>query len=64
MPDDPRQNATNEIGPGTRVRHRRTGSLLVIDRRKEDDSGWWNTDGSGFSDHALTLPDWEILDAG
>lgn len=51
------------IGPGTLVLHVRTGAVVTIERRKEDDSGWWNTDGSGFSDHALTLPDWEIIRA-
>lgn len=28
-------------------------SPQVVDRRKDDDSGWWLTDGSGLADHAF-----------
>ena len=40
------------IGPGTRMVHE-DGAVVVIDRRKESDDGWWNTDGSGFSDRVI-----------
>jgi len=53
-----------EVREGTVLRYRRTGVEVTIERRKEDDSGWWNTDGSGFSDHALTLDAWEVVAEG
>lgn len=40
------------LKPGTRVRHR-SGGVLVLDRRKDTDDGWWNTDGSGFADWVI-----------
>jgi hypothetical protein len=45
------------IGPGTIMVHR-SGGVVVISRRKRDGSGWWNTDGSGFSDAAVRHEDW------
>lgn len=49
------------IGPGTVLVHR-SGGAVVIARRKPDHSGWWNTDGSGLSDHALTIPgEWSVI---
>lgn len=48
---------------GQVVRHKATGNLVVLSTRKADRSGWWNTDGSGLSDHALLdTGDWELLD--
>ena len=40
-----------DLKPGTIARHRHGGEV-TLERRKEDDSGWWNTDGSGLDDAA------------
>lgn len=45
------------LRPGTVVRHR-DGSTVVLARRKDDDSGWWNTDTSGLADRVFTDGDW------
>lgn len=45
---DPRK-----LRPGTVVTHA-TGGRLILATRKDDDSGWWNTDGSGVDDKVLS----------
>lgn len=47
-------NPNPQIKPGTILVHR-TGGVAMVRNRKVDDPGWWNTDGSGFSDAALTV---------
>jgi hypothetical protein len=48
------------IEPGAVVVHH-TGSAHVIRRRKEDNTGWWLTDGAGLSDRALLESgDWMV----
>lgn len=44
-------------GPGDVMTHR-LGGTVTLDHRKDDDSGWWNTDGSGLDDHAALCGDW------
>lgn len=45
------------LKPGTMVLHRATATACVLARRKDDNSGWWNTDGSGFGDSVLDKSD-------
>jgi hypothetical protein len=45
----------SEIKPGTIMVHR-TGGVVVISHRKDDDSGWWNTDRSGLVDRIANDP--------
>lgn len=40
------------LAPGTRLQHT-GGATVTLARRKTDDSGWWNTDGTGLSDHVI-----------
>jgi len=40
----------------------RDGTPHVISRRKEDDTGWWLTDGGGISDRALRSGDFVVVD--
>jgi plastocyanin len=59
------------LKPGDRVRwvpthsrgYRNTGNPVVtLARRKDDGSGWWNTDGSGLDDRlALATDSWEVV---
>ena len=57
MPVDPKS-----LLPGTVIRHK-DGDTLTLDRRKDDDSGWWMTDRSGLVDWiwADTCCSWEVL---
>lgn len=46
--------------PGSRLA--RLATTVTLDRRKEDGSGWWNTDGSGLDDElALATDSWEVV---
>ncbi len=48
------------LTPGTVLRHR-DGGTVILECRKEDDSGWWNSDGSGLADRVLTDGlEWEV----
>jgi hypothetical protein len=47
------------LAPGTRLQHT-GGATVTLARRKSDDSGWWNTDGSGLCDAVLTGGDWTV----
>lgn len=50
--------------PGDRLRRigprksDRRGEIVVIDRRKSSDDGWWLTNGAGLADYAIEQ-DWE-----
>lgn len=44
---------------GMVLRHK-SGGEVTLSYRKEDDTGWWNTDGSGLSDRAVESDDWEV----
>lgn len=48
------------LEPGTVVRHR-TGGDAILDRRKEDDSGWWIRDGGGLADFVWESGDWSVV---
>jgi hypothetical protein len=47
------------LEPGTVLRHK-SGDHIVLKERKDDDSGWWNTDGSGLADFAFD-DEWEVV---
>lgn len=49
------------LEPGTTVRHRLTGSKAVLDRRKEDDSGWWLRGHGGLTDSVWDHGDWQVV---
>jgi hypothetical protein len=59
-PIDPRT-----LKPGDRIRYKRPGPARgderVLERRKDDDSGWWLTDRSGLADRVWADGDWEVL---
>lgn len=44
---------------GTVVVHK-SGGAVTLSHRKDDDSGWWNTDGSGLADFAWESGDWKV----
>lgn len=46
------------LAAGTRLRHE-SGGYVVLARRKDDNTGWWNQDGSGLDDRAA-LHGWEV----
>jgi hypothetical protein len=48
------------LHPNTVVRHR-SGGIVTLARRKEDDSGWWNTDGSGLADSIWKNGSWTVV---
>ena len=49
------------IEPGT-VLQSDKGNRVTISHRKADDTGWWNTDGSGFADFVLErMEGWTVL---
>lgn len=48
------------IDPGIVVMHR-SGDIAIIDRRKEDDSGWWCKNGGGLADRVIADGDWLVL---
>lgn len=49
-----------DVRRGTVLRHK-CGGVVTIDRRKETDDGWWNTDGSGLADSAIVSDDWQVV---
>lgn len=51
-----------EPKPGMVVIHR-TGGAAVIERAKDDGSGWWLCGGSGLSKQAFASDDWKLIDA-
>jgi hypothetical protein len=64
MDDDEKLEAIRNAEPGTRITFTRFRVDIpdkVLDRRKDDDSGWWLTDGSGLDDTAF-VEDWEFVD--
>ena len=64
-----------DLPPGTRVKHRASGSIAVLARRKNRDEhslllsvpfwpGWWLRDNrGGLADHVIDGGDWEVLEA-
>lgn len=43
-------------------RSARFDAVVTLSHRKEDGSGWWNTDGSGLDDVlALASDTWEVV---
>lgn len=56
MPIDPKK-----LQPGALVKHVSGGAPLILDRRKEDDSGWWLRDGGGLADHVWNHGTWTIV---
>lgn len=57
--------AVDKFPPGTVLQHV-SGGRSTLSHRKADESGWWNTDKSGFSDVVLQqgLHDgtWSVVD--
>ena len=65
--------ASADLRPGTKVRHRGTGSVAVLDRRKQPDDdhhglmyrpGWWLRGRfGGLADDVIDAEDsdWEVL---
>jgi len=51
------ETRNGRIGIGTVLRHR-DGDAVVIQRRKDDNSGWWLYGMGGLDDRALTSGDW------
>lgn len=50
------------LKPGTMVRHKPSGKIDVLDRRKEDDTGWWLRDHGGLVDWIIERGEvWELV---
>lgn len=45
---------------GVVLRHITSGDVAVLGRRKEDDSGWWVSNGGGLADSVIET-DWEYV---
>lgn len=56
---DPRK-----LTPGTRVSHASSGDLCTLDRRKDDDSGWWIREGGGLVDAVWDDGEWTVVSLG
>jgi len=52
---DPKQ-----LTPGTVLRHRFGGTIILL-HRWANDCGWWCTDGSRLWDSAAETGDWSIV---
>lgn len=50
----------SDLRPGT-VMLSDNGGRVVLSHRKDDDSGWWNTDGSGLADFVIESGAWQPL---
>jgi len=50
-----------DLTKGTVMVHLPSGSAVVLDHRKDDDTGWWNTDRSGLADRVFAHEDWATL---
>lgn len=52
------------LTPGTVMRHVSSFSggdnTVTLDRRKDDDTGWWNTNGSGLIDSVILDGSWVV----
>ena len=49
------------LRPGTVLRHS-SGGTVKLRERKQNGTGWWNTDGSGIGDQVLeTSADWSVV---
>jgi NTP pyrophosphatase (non-canonical NTP hydrolase) len=60
-PRSPAKIDPRELSKGTAVVHLPTSSFIVVHSRKSDDTGWWNTDGSGLNDRVFDDGDWVPL---
>ena len=47
------------IRPGSQLQHS-SGCLVVVNRRKDTDDGWWMTDGSGLDDRVFLRGAWTL----
>ena len=47
------------LRPGTHVQHK-NGELVILERRKADDSGWWLRHGGGLADRVILSGDWKV----
>ncbi len=49
---------------GVQLRYKTGGIPVMIDRRKDDDTGWWLTDNQGgLADSAVESGDWSLVKA-
>lgn len=39
----------------------KSGDVVILDRRKDDDTGWWLDRHGGLADVALAGPDWVLV---
>lgn len=54
---------SRDLKPGVRLRHGRTGDVVVIERRKATDDGWWlSSDAGGLADYVIDGddPKWSV----
>lgn len=57
---DDRTQAFKTAQPGTVVSYLPSRDHVTLDRRKDDDSGWWLREGGGLADHAFATGPWEL----
>lgn len=60
-PRSPAKVDPRDLEKGTVVLHLPTSSFIVLDSRKSDGTGWWNTDGSGLGDLVFDDGNWVPL---
>lgn len=60
MVNDSEKMNPAEWAPGTVVRWRH-GADQILSHRKDDETGWWLTDGSGLVDTAWNSGDWRVV---